>query len=86
MKLLILFALALSLHAQSLDLKRNQKVQRLSAKAIAAYAAYNAEMKAWSAECEAKGLQLAPVNANLMDCIQKPQQQQRPTPAKPEAK
>lgn len=73
MRLLILLALAVVLHAEGPDLKRNQRVQKKAARVLAAQADYNGEMKAWLGECEAKGLTLAPVAGNLMDCV-RPQQ------------
>lgn len=96
MKILFLIAcgLAITLHAEGPDLKRNQRVQHKAAIAAKAQADYAAEMKAWEGECEAKGLELRQIAANLLDCVQKrpalnPQQQRMmqapPTaPAKPE--
>lgn len=81
MRFLILLALATALHAEGPDLKRNQRVQKKAARVLSAQADYNGEMRSWQAECEAKGLALAPVAGNLMDCVQKPQQSR---PAKPE--
>lgn len=86
----LFFALALTLQAQTPDLKRNQKVQRLASQTMKAQAAYGAEMKAWMGECSAKGLTLQPVAGNLMDCVPQqpvaPPQPPRAAPVKPEAK
>lgn len=95
MKLLaiLVFATVIALLAEGPDLKRNQRVQHKAAIAAKAQAEYAAEMKAWQGECDAKGLELGQIAANLLDCIQKrpalnPQQQrmlqQPPAPAKPE--
>lgn len=84
-KFLALLLLAVTLHAEGPDLKRNQRVQKKAARVLSAQADYNGEMKAWLAECEAKGLTLAPVAGNLMDCVQKPQPSRpAPVPPKPE--
>ncbi len=66
------------------DLHRNARVQKLSARALAAQSAYDSAMKAWIAECEKKGLQLRPVAGNLMDCMPVPQPP-RVEPPKPQA-
>ena len=78
------------LHAEGPDLRRNARIQRKAAVAARAQADYAAEMKVWQSECDAKGLELQPIAANLMDCMPKrlnPQQQEMmrrgPTAAPP---
>ncbi len=77
-----LFFLAALAFAQGPDLKRNARVQKLSAHVLAAQSAYDSEMKSWISECEKKGLQLRPVAGNLMDCmpVQQPPRVEPPKP------
>lgn len=78
----MLLTVAVLLHAEGPDLKRNRRVQQKAARVMSAQSDYNGELKAWLAECEAKGLTLAPVAGNLMDCVAK----QPARAAKPEEK
>jgi hypothetical protein len=79
----VFFFLAALAWGQSPDLHRNAKVQKLSARVLAAQSAYDSEMKSWISECEKKGLQLRPVAGNLMDCMPPIQQPPRVEPPKP---
>lgn len=81
---MILWAGSLLANTAPLDVKKNQKLQKLSQDIRMAQVARDAFLKSWSRECEDEGKVLKGVDMNSVGCdVQLPQP---PAPPKVETK